>query len=138
MAKESGKPASNVREVMDARKPSSRSSSIQINGVTFQLKFNYDALASLEDLYDMSIQEVGDLLSKRKPRLRDVQRILYAGLRDNHAEITYEGVAMLLNEAIDAGVSMNEIMTDTFSAMNNAQPDKNEDDKAGDEERPPA
>jgi hypothetical protein len=82
------------------------------------LVFDFSAIAALEDLYDVPLKEIGEKFKQTDNlRIRDVQRMLYAGLRTHHAEITLDAVMILLNEAVGAGVSVGDVMTQTFSAF---------------------
>lgn len=84
----------------------------------FTLVFDFTAIAVLEDLYDLPLKEIGARFADVKAlRIRDVQRMLYAGLRTHHAEITLDGSLGLLNEAVAAGVSVGDVITETFSAF---------------------
>lgn len=80
--------------------------------------FDFSAIAALEDLYDMPLKDIGERFKDTTSlRIRDVQRMIFAGLRTHHPEITFDATLVLLNEAVGAGVSVGEVMTDTFSAF---------------------
>lgn len=84
----------------------------------FTLVFDFTAIATLEDLYDCPLRDLGDKFKDVKAlRIRDVQRMLYAGLRTHHESVTYDGALRILNEAVGAGMSVGELLTETFSAF---------------------
>lgn len=84
----------------------------------FTLVFDFSAIAELEDLYDCPLRDLGDKFKDVKSlRIRDVQRMLYAGLRTHHAEVSLPGTLVILNEAVGAGMSVGELLTETFSAF---------------------
>lgn len=84
----------------------------------FTLVFDFTAIATLEDLYDCPLKDLGEKFKDVKSlRIRDVQRMLYAGLRTHHEGVTYDGALRILNEAVGAGMSVGELLTETFSAF---------------------
>jgi hypothetical protein len=118
------------------RKQSRLTRTIKLGATSYTMRFNYTALAVLEDLFDKPIDEVATMLSAEgfKPRLRDVQRMIFAGLRTDHPEVTYEGVAHLLDEAVETGQTLQSVLGEAFAALSASQPDEPEEaaaDKPG-------
>ncbi len=84
----------------------------------FILVFDFTAIATLEDLYDCPLKDLGEKFKDVKQmRIRDVQRMMYAGLRTHHETITLDGTLRILNEAVGAGMSVGQLLTETFSAF---------------------
>lgn len=91
------------------------------------LIFDFTAIAVLEDLYDLPLKEIGEKFKDTSAlRIRDVQRMLYAGLRTHHGDIDLAGTMTLLDEAVGAGMGVGSLLSETFSAF---------DAGAGQEER---
>jgi hypothetical protein len=115
------------------RKQSRLTREIKLGGKSLTLRFNYTALSCLEDLYDMPIDDVAARLGGEgfKPRLADVQRMIFAGLRADHGDITYEGVARLLDDAVESGKTLQSVLGEAVAALNAAQPDPAEEGAGG-------
>lgn len=97
----------------------------RIVGTDFTLVFDFSAIATLEDLYDCPLKDLGEKFKDTSSlRIRDVQRMLYAGLRTHHPEVTLERTLAILNEAVGAGTSVGELLSETFAAFDaSAGPD---------------
>jgi hypothetical protein len=110
---ESGAPA--------RRKPTLPTKQITLNGQALTLKFGYRASATLEDLYEMPIKAVGSKLSSGDGiLLKDLEKVIFAGLREHHPDITMEGVRDLLIAEVEQGRQFGEILEETFSAFEGA------------------
>jgi predicted ATP-dependent Lon-type protease len=113
-----------------ARRPSNVSRPIILSGVTHVLKFDFSAVAILEDLYDTTIKKLGKRFEKTDElRIRDVVRIVYAGLKWQHPEPTFteETVIDLLDAAVTGGQKVGDILGEAFEAF---------DASAGEDDKP--
>ena len=110
------------------RKQSRLTRQVKLGGKSLTLRFNYTALDCLEDLYDQPIAVIGRRFAEKgfEPRLRDVQRLIYAGLRTDHDDVTFEDVRLLLDDAAEEGRSLQEVLQEAFEALNASQPDEPE------------
>lgn len=61
------------------------------------------------------------------PRLRDVQRLIYAGMRTDHPDVTFEDVRHKLDDAAEEGKSLQEVLQEAFAALQASQPDEPEE-----------
>lgn len=87
--------------------------------------FDFSAVAELEDMYDCPLADLGDKFRDvRKLKVRDIQRIIYAGTRTNHPDLTMDEVLATLNRAVATGLPLAEIIAASFEAFDaSAGPD---------------
>lgn len=107
------------------RKQTMPSTQMSLGGKALTLKFGYLASACLEDLYDLPIAQVGQRLSDPEVgvRLKDLERVMFAGLREHHADLTLEDVRKLLADEVESGRPFGDIMEDTFKVFGGAAED---------------
>lgn len=77
-------------------------------GQTFTVAFDMAAIAAFEDETDMSIIEVGALLSGggKVPKISTLGSLLAAGLRRHHPEIDrIKGMEMVLDPAVQGTIA---------------------------------
>lgn len=91
----------------------------------YRVVFDFSAVAALEDMYDCPLADLGEKFSDiRKLRVRDVQRIIYAGTRTNHPSLTEDEVLAILNRAVETGLPLATIIAESFEAFDaSAGPD---------------
>lgn len=91
----------------------------------YRVVFDFSAVATLEDLYDCPLADLGEKFQDvRKLRVRDVQWILYAGTRTHHPNLTQDEMLAILNRAVETGLPLAEIIAKSFEAFDaSAGPD---------------
>lgn len=97
-------------------------------GVTndeFRVVFDFSAVATLEDMYDCPLADLGEKFQDvRKLKVRDIQRIIYAGTRTHHPDLTEAEVLNVLNRAVGTGLPLATIIAESFEAFDaSAGPD---------------
>ncbi len=101
-----------------ARRPSNVSRTITLSGKSHTLKYDFSAVAILEDLYDMPIKKLGEKFQNTDDlRILDVVRIVYAGLKHENPTLTVENVIDLLDAAVADGATVGDILGEAFSAF---------------------
>lgn len=67
---------------------------------TYRLRFSINAMVELEDHFDMGITELGDLMGDpTKFRLKTFRKIVWAGLTDNHDNLSESEVGEIISLA---------------------------------------
>lgn len=113
-----------TNQAPDARRPTSVSKSITLAGRTFVLRYDFEAVGVLEDLYDAPIKRVAEKLKDPEEfRVKDIEKVLYAGMIGSHPDMRgpkddpTKLVREALNAAVEAGQEVTDILGDTFSAF---------------------
>lgn len=118
-----------------AHKPATVARTITIGETKLNLKFDFSALARLEELYDCNAKELSAKLSKVDPvtgklvadiRIGDMVKMIWAGAVKQHPDLTQDAVMDIMDAALDAavgdrGTAMGQILSDTFDAFNAGQ-----------------
>ena len=115
---------------------------IKLAGRDFTLRFDFRALGALEELYDKSAAEIIAGFTKTGPngkpvanlRIMDLQRVIYAGRRAHHPEVTVDGVIDLMDETLQSGGTMDSMLGSALAAFEAGQ--DTGDDAGDDEPRP--
>ena len=69
---------------------------LPIGDATYTLRYSLDTLADIEDEFGASVADVlSQLQDTSKPQLRKLQKILLAGLREFHPEMTLKDAGRL-------------------------------------------
>jgi hypothetical protein len=102
-----------------ARRPTQVAKTITLNGTDFRLIYDFNAVAALEDLYDKPLKRIAteNLGDKENLRIRDIERLICAGMLADRPDMTVEKVRAILNEAVAAGADIEQVMTDAFGAF---------------------
>ncbi len=69
---------------------------VKVGSKTYNLRFNYDALTTIEDTLGKPFLDV--FLSLTKLSFTSVKVVFWAGLRKNHPEVALEDVGAILDE----------------------------------------
>lgn len=114
------------------KKQSSIAKLIHVGATPMTLRFNFTGLSALEDMFDMSVSEIGQRFNTPgySARLRDVHKILFAGTRFDQPTLTYDQLEAILNAAIEEGKTLQEVMTEAFAVLSAGQPEPHEEDEA--------
>ena len=84
----------------------------------FRVVFDFSAVATLEDMYDCPLADLGEKFRDvRKLKVRDIQRIIYAGTRTHHPDLTEAEVLNVLNRAVSTGLPLATIIAESFEAF---------------------
>lgn len=100
---------------------------------TFQMEYDFRAVAILEDLYEMPMEQIGAKLQNLKGLfVRDLQRLFYAGLKRHQPDVTLDSVMDILDSAMKAGEQTGDMMIKGFNAFDaSAGSDAPPDPRAG-------
>lgn len=99
------------------RRPSSVSRDVTLGGQTLKLIYDFKAVARLEDAYDLPLAKLGERFSKVEDiRVRDLMRLLWAGLATHHEAISQDQVLTMLDAEVAAGTPVEQILGDAFAA----------------------
>lgn len=118
---------------------------IKLNGVVYRLRFDFLALAALEDHYGRPATEIAagfvtvDPVTKKATsnvRIRDLQAIIWAGMRRHHPEVSVDGVLDLMQASLDSGQPFEAMLTDALNAFDAGQ-DSGTDGGPDDKPSPP-
>lgn len=115
---------------------------IKLAGRDFTLRFDFKALGVLEELYDKSASEIIAGFTKPGPngkpvanlRIKDLQRVIYAGLTAHHPEVTVDGVIDLMDATLEQGGTMDGMLGSALAAFEAGQDAG--DDEGDDNGRP--
>lgn len=103
----------------EPRQPALTEHTFKANGKEYRLRYSVRAIATLQDHYELdSLDAVGDHLKELgktgKIGVKDLQAILYAGLRAHHREVDMEEVLDIMDEiGLEASQTM---IGSTFTA----------------------
>jgi hypothetical protein len=99
----------------------------------YTLSFSINALVSLEDMLDESVNTVAAQLNdSTKVRMKTIRALVWAALRDNHSEVTTDGAGQIIDQA-----GIPATMAAIATAFTNAFPDA-EAESSGSRPRKPA
>ena len=98
---------------------------IELGGKTRQLRYDFNALVALEDALDISISEIGKLMSG-SVRLKDLRSIVWAGLLHDNEEVTEKEVGGWLELSV-----LGDVADKVGQAINIAFPDVPGESKNG-------
>lgn len=99
------------------RRPSSVSRDVNLGGQTLKLIYDFKAVARLEDAYDLPLAKLGERFSKVEDiRVRDLMRLVWAGLATHHESISQDQVLTMLDAEVAAGTPVEQILGDAFAA----------------------
>lgn len=104
------------------RKTQSPSRQITLGGNSYTLQMGFRATAAMEDHYDAPIAEIGKKFEPNPEtglptfRVKDAQVLLWAALLKHHPDLTQDDVLDLLEAELDERGSLDEVMTETFTA----------------------
>jgi hypothetical protein len=99
---------------------------VKVGDRTFNLRYNFDSLTTIEDQLGKPFLEV--FVSLTKLSFTAVKVVFWAGLKQNHSDITLDEVGAILNECEDLP-AMIKALTDAvgnFMSKAKAVPEKKE------------
>jgi hypothetical protein len=70
---------------------------IKVNDTEYKLSYDFDAIASAEDLYDMPLITGLSQKDIERPKVKLIRALLYGMIKTNHPETTVEDVSKMLN-----------------------------------------
>lgn len=71
----------------------------EAGGRTYKLRYSANALCELEDAVDKPLSEIAEILSDpKKMRIKMVRAVLWAGLTDNHLDVTIKDAGLIVGE----------------------------------------
>lgn len=85
----------------------------QLEGKAYTLRYSIDALCALEQSTGMKISEIG-LLSGGAAGITELRALLWAGLRERHAELDLKAAGELIR--LDKVAELTKSIVDAFMA----------------------
>ena len=106
-------------------------------GRTFDIAFDFNAMAELEDIYEGGFDRAMKSMEEGKSTLKTIRALIYSAIKPRYPKITLVEVGELLTEALQSEEKMQYVSETLQKAMTLAMPEQNKAEVSEEGEQKP-
>ena len=110
---------------------------LTLRGRTFEISFDLNSMAELEDIYEGGFDTALKSMAKGKKPLKTIRALIYAAIKPRYPKITLMEVGELLTEALQSEEKMEYISETLKKALTLFMPEPEEEIVQGEQKPQP-
>ena len=110
---------------------------LTLRGRTFEISFDFNSMAELEDIYECGFDTAMKSMAKGKKPLKTIRALIYAAIKPRYPKITLMEVGELLTEALQSEEKMEYISETLKKALTLFMPEPEEEIVQGEQKPQP-